>query len=230
METQAKLESLTIQDNLSASKKKNNNKKENHNQRRFSDQQIKLLESIFESDTKLEPRKKVQLATELGLQPRQVAIWFQNRRARWKSKQIEKDFKVLRANYESLASQFESLKQEKQNLLIQLQKLNDLLINSDEEKEMNNGLEGNSQKQGGSSNRATNFEGETKLSSQEGLEHQANNINNNGGELKEQGCELLNTSQQAEASSALLENWYRFDQGGLLDQSYGSSQWLNFWT
>lgn len=90
------------------------------NQRRFSDEQIKSLESMFETETRLEPRKKLQLARELGLQPRQVAIWFQNKRARWKSKQIERDYSILRANYTNLASKFESLKKEKQALLVQV--------------------------------------------------------------------------------------------------------------
>lgn len=99
-------------------KKKKNNKMKN--KRRFSDEQIRLLESIFESETKLEPRKKLQLARELGLQPRQVAIWFQNRRARWKSKQIEQDYRTLRANYDNLESRFESLKKEKQSLMLQV--------------------------------------------------------------------------------------------------------------
>ena len=97
-------------------KKKNKMK----NKRRFSDEQIRLLESIFESETKLEPRKKLQLARELDLQPRQVAIWFQNRRARWKSKQIEQDYRTLMANYDNLASRFESLKKEKQSLVLQV--------------------------------------------------------------------------------------------------------------
>ncbi|KAG8391980.1 hypothetical protein BUALT_Bualt01G0243900 [Buddleja alternifolia] len=93
------------------------------NKRRFSDDQIRSLEVTFEHETKLEPRKKAQLAKELGLQPRQVAIWFQNKRARWKSKQIEKDYSVLLASYNNLASQFESVKKEEKSLLIQLQKL-----------------------------------------------------------------------------------------------------------
>lgn len=91
-----------------------------NNKRRFSDEQIRLLESNFESDTKLEPRMKLQLARELQLQPRQVAIWFQNRRARWKSKQIEHDYKILRSNYDSLATRFESLKKEKDSLLAEV--------------------------------------------------------------------------------------------------------------
>lgn len=95
-------------------------KKKEKNKRRFSDEQIRLLESMFESETKLEPRKKLQVAKELGLQPRQVAIWFQNKRARWKSKQLERDYSILRGNYNSLVSRFESLKKEKQALVIQV--------------------------------------------------------------------------------------------------------------
>lgn len=95
-------------------------KKSNRNKRRFSDEQIRSLETMFESEARLEPRKKLQLARELGLQPRQVAIWFQNKRARWKSKQLERDYSILRANYNTLASRFESLKKEKQTLLNQV--------------------------------------------------------------------------------------------------------------
>ena len=95
-------------------------KKKNKNRKKFSEEQIRSLESMFESETKLEARTKVQLAWELGLQPRQVAIWFQNRRARWKSKKIEQSYRVLKANYDNLHSQFESLKKEKQSLLIQV--------------------------------------------------------------------------------------------------------------
>lgn len=95
-------------------------KKKEKNKRRFSDEQIRLLESMFESESKLEPRKKLQVAKELGLQPRQVAIWFQNKRARWKSKQLERDYSILRGNYNSLVSRFELLKKEKQALVIQV--------------------------------------------------------------------------------------------------------------
>ena len=95
-------------------------RKKSMNRRRFSEEQIKSLESIFESESRLEPRKKLQLAGELGLHPRQVAIWFQNKRARWKSKQLERDYSVLRANYNTLVSRFEALKKEKQALAIQV--------------------------------------------------------------------------------------------------------------
>ncbi|CAA7044346.1 unnamed protein product [Microthlaspi erraticum] len=108
-------------------------KKSKNNQRRFSDEQIKSLEMMFESETRLEPRKKVQLARELGLHPRQVAIWFQNKRARWKSKQLETEFNFLRQNYDDLASQFESLKKDKQALVSELQKLKEAIKKTEEE-------------------------------------------------------------------------------------------------
>ncbi|KAL4363413.1 hypothetical protein GQ457_04G038220 [Hibiscus cannabinus] len=115
-------------------KKKNNNSscKMMKNKKRFTDDQTRSLESVFESETRLEPRKKLQVAEELGLQPRQVAIWFQNRRARLKSKQMEKDYMRLRDKYDNLASRFESLTNEKQCLISQMEKLSELLSETDE--------------------------------------------------------------------------------------------------
>lgn len=95
--------------------------------RRFSEEQVKSLELMFETQTKLEPRKKLQLAKDLGLHPRQVAIWFQNKRARWKSKQLEREYGALKADYDALLSSFESLKSEKQALAKQLHKLAELV-------------------------------------------------------------------------------------------------------
>lgn len=90
------------------------------NVKRFTDEQVKLLESMFKLGTKIEPREKLKLARELGLQPRQVAIWFQNKRARWKSKQLEHEYRILQSNFDNLNMQFESLKTEKERLLIQV--------------------------------------------------------------------------------------------------------------
>ncbi|CAA2986392.1 homeobox-leucine zipper ATHB-12-like [Olea europaea subsp. europaea] len=109
------------------------------NKIKFSGEQIRSLQTIFDSETKIEPKKKVQLARELGLRPRQVAIWFQNKRARWKSKKLERDSSILMANYNNLASRFDVLKKEKQSLLIQLQKLKEI-----EEKAGNSGNDGES--------------------------------------------------------------------------------------
>ncbi|XP_020525865.1 homeobox-leucine zipper protein HOX6 [Amborella trichopoda] len=87
--------------------------------KRFSQEQVRSLESAFEKEGRLEAKRKGELARELGLNPRQIAIWFQNRRARWKSKQLERDYGVLGADYQALLSSFQSLKQEKRTLIKQ---------------------------------------------------------------------------------------------------------------
>ncbi|KAJ4711801.1 Homeobox-leucine zipper protein like [Melia azedarach] len=98
-----------------------------NNKKRFSDEQIKSLEFMFEAESRPESRMKQRLADELGLQPRQVAIWFQNKRARSKTKQIEHEYNNLKAEFEKLASNYELLKRENQSLLLQLQKLKNIL-------------------------------------------------------------------------------------------------------
>ncbi|XP_074560499.1 homeobox-leucine zipper protein HOX16-like [Curcuma longa] len=61
-----------------------------------------MLERSFEEENKLEPERKSELAKKLQLPPRQVAVWFQNRRARWKNQQVERDFDCLKASYDAL--------------------------------------------------------------------------------------------------------------------------------
>ncbi|KAJ4882782.1 Homeobox-leucine zipper protein HAT7 [Raphanus sativus] len=84
--------------------------------KRLSLEQVMALEKSFELGNKLEPERKMQLAKALGLQPRQIAIWFQNRRARWKTKQLERD-------YDSLKKQFDVLKSDNDSLLASNKKL-----------------------------------------------------------------------------------------------------------
>ncbi|KAG7607383.1 Homeobox-leucine zipper protein ATHB-5 [Arabidopsis thaliana] len=91
--------------------------------RRLGVEQVKALEKNFEIDNKLEPERKVKLAQELGLQPRQVAIWFQNRRARWKTKQLERDYGVLKSNFDALKRNRDSLQRDNDSLLGQIKEL-----------------------------------------------------------------------------------------------------------
>ncbi|XVF15253.1 hypothetical protein REPUB_Repub09cG0135000 [Reevesia pubescens] len=90
--------------------------------RRLSLEQVKALEKNFEVENKLEPERKVKLAQELGLQPRQVAVWFQNRRARWKTKQLERDYGVLKTSYETLKVNYDTLHHDNEALLKEFSK------------------------------------------------------------------------------------------------------------
>ncbi|AQL09365.1 Homeobox-leucine zipper protein HOX21 [Zea mays] len=77
--------------------------------RRLNVEQVRTLEKNFELGNKLEAERKLQLARALGLQPRQVAIWFQNRRARWKTKQLEKDYDALRRQLDAVKADNDAL-------------------------------------------------------------------------------------------------------------------------
>ncbi|ERN03777.1 hypothetical protein AMTRI_Chr05g65480 [Amborella trichopoda] len=99
--------------------------------RRLSPDQVQFLEKNFEVENKLEPERKIQLARELGLQPRQVAIWFQNRRARWKTKQLEKDYGVLKSSYDALKADYENLLKEKEKLKTEVVLLTDKLLSKE---------------------------------------------------------------------------------------------------
>ncbi|KAK8552850.1 hypothetical protein V6N13_121229 [Hibiscus sabdariffa] len=84
--------------------------------RRLNMEQVKTLEKNFELGNKLEPERKMQLARALGLQPRQIAIWFQNRRARWKTKQLEKDYDLLKRQYQAIKADNDALQAQNKKL------------------------------------------------------------------------------------------------------------------
>ncbi|KAG6749657.1 homeobox-leucine zipper protein ATHB-7-like [Populus alba x Populus x berolinensis] len=214
----------------------NSRKKKNKIKRRFSDEQIKSLETMFESETRLEPRKKMQLARELGLQPRQVAIWFQNKRARWKSKQLERDYSMLRANYNSLASRFEALKKEKQALTIQLQKLNDLMKEPGEEGGCcGQGAAVNSSEGESENGDTTKGESETKHRFSKQPEHGLGVLSDEVSSIKadyfelEEEPNLMSMVEPADGSLTSQEDWGSLDSDGLFDQSSSGYQWWDFW-
>ncbi|GAU18433.1 hypothetical protein TSUD_231710 [Trifolium subterraneum] len=83
---------------------------------RLTKEQSLLLEESFKLQSTLNPKEKQALAKQLNLRPRQVEVWFQNRRARTKLKQTEVDCEFLKKCCETLTDENRRLKKELQEL------------------------------------------------------------------------------------------------------------------
>uniref|UniRef100_A0A1D1Z524 Homeobox-leucine zipper protein HAT22 n=1 Tax=Anthurium amnicola TaxID=1678845 RepID=A0A1D1Z524_9ARAE len=83
---------------------------------RLTKEQSALLEDMFKEHSTLNPKQKQALARQLNLRPRQVEVWFQNRRARTKLKQTEMDCELLKRCCESLTDENRRLQKELQEL------------------------------------------------------------------------------------------------------------------
>ncbi|KAL6495653.1 hypothetical protein OROGR_030216 [Orobanche gracilis] len=83
---------------------------------RLSKQQSAFLEESFKEHNTLNPKQKLALAKQLNLRPRQVEVWFQNRRARTKLKQTEVDCEYLKRCCETLNDDNRRLHKEVQEL------------------------------------------------------------------------------------------------------------------
>ncbi|OEL16455.1 Homeobox-leucine zipper protein HOX15 [Dichanthelium oligosanthes] len=83
---------------------------------RLTKEQSALLEDRFKEHSTLNPKQKAALAKQLNLRPRQVEVWFQNRRARTKLKQTEVDCELLKRCCETLTEENRRLHRELQQL------------------------------------------------------------------------------------------------------------------
>ncbi|EXB37628.1 Homeobox-leucine zipper protein HAT3 [Morus notabilis] len=83
---------------------------------RLTKDQSLILEETFKEHNTLNPKQKLALAKELNLRPRQVEVWFQNRRARTKLKQTEVDCEYLKRCCENLTEENRRLQKEVQEL------------------------------------------------------------------------------------------------------------------
>ncbi|KAF8096281.1 hypothetical protein N665_0313s0047 [Sinapis alba] len=72
---------------------------------RLTKEQSRLLEDSFRQNHTLNLKEKEILAKHLMLRPRQIEVWFQNRRARSKLKQTEMECEYLKRWFGSLTEQ-----------------------------------------------------------------------------------------------------------------------------
>ncbi|KAL6642632.1 hypothetical protein ACP70R_020813 [Stipagrostis hirtigluma subsp. patula] len=79
----------------------NGKKKRYH---RHTAHQIQQMEALFKECPHPDDKQRLKLSQELGLKPRQVKFWFQNRRTQMKAQQDRADNVLLRAENESLKS------------------------------------------------------------------------------------------------------------------------------
>ncbi|KAG6399190.1 hypothetical protein SASPL_140666 [Salvia splendens] len=72
---------------------------------RHTARQIQEMESMFKECPHPDDKQRLKLSQELGLKPRQVKFWFQNRRTQMKGQQDRKENVVLRAENEGLKTE-----------------------------------------------------------------------------------------------------------------------------
>ncbi|KAI3803498.1 hypothetical protein L1987_31650 [Smallanthus sonchifolius] len=94
-----------------------------HTTKRLTEDQVRLLESNFDSSKKLDPERKQQLSRQLGIPPRQIAIWYQNKRARWKNQSLEHGYSRLQLQLEATLVETRNLQKEVEQLRGDLNKV-----------------------------------------------------------------------------------------------------------
>ncbi|KAG6416621.1 hypothetical protein SASPL_124054 [Salvia splendens] len=95
-----------------------NPKQQTKEKKRLSEEQVRLLEWNFNFNKKLDSDHRSRLALELGILPRQVAIWYQNKRARDKIQGLEMEHKGLQMQLESVLIDNSRLRKEVERLKV----------------------------------------------------------------------------------------------------------------
>ncbi|KAL3535453.1 hypothetical protein ACH5RR_003914 [Cinchona calisaya] len=107
---------LSLVDEGQSSRNSEENVGESRKKLRLSKEQSAVLEDSFKEHTTLNTGQKNELAAMLGLKPRQVEVWFQNRRARTKLKQTETNCELWKRHCESLSEENSKLQKEIEEL------------------------------------------------------------------------------------------------------------------
>ncbi|KAL5718828.1 hypothetical protein ACHQM5_011693 [Ranunculus cassubicifolius] len=95
---------------------------------RLTEDQLRLLEASFNQEKKLEPERKFRLAFQLGMPAKQVAIWYQNKRARWKTQNIELEYRKIQQRLDIVLAEKGKLQMEAAMLRMELHKAQEILM------------------------------------------------------------------------------------------------------
>ncbi|XP_021684731.2 homeobox-leucine zipper protein ATHB-52-like [Hevea brasiliensis] len=96
--------------------------------KRLARDQLQILETSFNANQKLKAELKLKLACQLGLPPRQVAIWYQNKRARHKIEAKEHQFKNIQQELGNVLAENIRLEKEVRTLKYELNQAQEMLV------------------------------------------------------------------------------------------------------
>ncbi|KAJ6724520.1 HOMEOBOX-LEUCINE ZIPPER PROTEIN [Salix viminalis] len=114
--------------NQKLSKHQNSSSSSSSRKKRLTQDQVRLLERTFTTSKKLEPELKAQLASQLGVPPRQISIWYQNKRARWKTQNLELDYNTLHLKLENVLADRRRLEREVAQLQEELRRAQQMVF------------------------------------------------------------------------------------------------------
>ncbi|XP_052107621.1 homeobox-leucine zipper protein GLABRA 2 [Arachis duranensis] len=90
---------------------KNKNKKKRKKYHRHTAEQIREMEALFKESPHPDEKQRQQLSKQLGLAPRQVKFWFQNRRTQIKAIQERHENSLLKTEIEKLKEKNKGLRE-----------------------------------------------------------------------------------------------------------------------
>ncbi|KAG9456147.1 hypothetical protein H6P81_000655 [Aristolochia fimbriata] len=104
-----------VQEDDDADHQKGNKKKKRKKYHRHTAEQIKEMEALFKESPHPDEKQRQQLSKQLGLAPRQIKFWFQNRRTQIKAIQERHENSLLKTEIEKLREENRSLRETVKN-------------------------------------------------------------------------------------------------------------------
>lgn len=101
-------------DDVEEEDEKNGGNKKRKKYHRHTPQQIREMEALFKESPHPDEKQRLQLSKQLGLHPRQVKFWFQNRRTQIKAIQERHENSLLKTEIDKLRDENKALRDTKE--------------------------------------------------------------------------------------------------------------------